>query len=110
MGTTEFDCAPMEDRGMGEDFEFSELITLREAMALIPGKRVRIDSIYRATKRGLRTVKFNGTILTTAKWLKQYLQDCAGPAPRAATVADVKAKRSARRRDEVGKTLDALGV
>ena len=94
---------------MGDDFEFSELISMKEAMGLISGKRVRIDSIYRATKRGLRTVKFNGTILTTAKWLKQYLQDCA-VRHHAATVADVKAKRSAKRRDEVGKTLDALGV
>ena len=95
---------------MAEDFEFNELITLREAMALIPGKRVRIDSIYRATKRGLRTVKFNGTVLTTARWLKRYLQDCAGPAPHAATVEKVKSKQEVMRRETVSRVLDSLGV
>jgi hypothetical protein len=95
---------------MAEDFEFGELITLKQAAKLLPpvkGASPTVDGMYRAAKRGLRITKFNGSLFTTARWIREYMGHCAapaGPEPKA------KAKRVAKRMAEVDATLDRLGL
>jgi hypothetical protein len=95
---------------MADDFEFSELITLKQAAQMLPpikGESPTVDGMYRAAKRGLRITKFNGSIFTTSRWIREYMGRCAAPA---APAPKAKAKRAAKRKADVEATLDRLGV
>jgi hypothetical protein len=96
------------------DFRLEDLIPLRDAAALVPlvkGEKRRVDAVYRWCEQGLRSVRVGGSRFTTEAWLKQWiLESDSARKPHARTQEKAKAKRASKRRDEVNRALDNLGV
>jgi hypothetical protein len=96
------------------DFRLEDLIPLKAAAELVPlikGEKRRVDSVYRWCDQGLRNVRVGGSRFTTKAWLKQWiLESDSARKPHAKTQERAKAKRASKRRDEVNRALDNLGV